>query len=207
MVLILSMSRNGISGLLLTFLLTFYGKLMSLKFSIMFFAIIMILISIFLFIGNISNFYFIKESIFTSWNFSLSEFSNYTRIDIWKKSLNYISDKPLFGIGAGAFPLLYEAKKNLWGRHAHNLFLDLSLNYGLIVSISLLFGYLFLIFRNFKNEKISDMDKAWRVSAVLFLYTHLFDVTYYDGRISALCWIVFAGLRSIEREREEIKIS
>ena len=39
------------------------------------------------------------------------------------------------------------------------------------------------------------------------LYVHLFDVTYYDGRISALCWIVFASLRSMEREKEEITSS
>ena len=49
------------------------------------------------------------------------------------------------------------------------------------------------------------MDKAWRISAILFLYIHLFDNPYYDVRISTLCWMVFAGLRSIERESKEIK--
>ena len=207
MVLILSMSRNGISGLFLTFLLTFYRKLITLNFLIISFAIILILIAISFFIGNISNLYFINEPLFSSWQSILNEFNDSTRIDIWKKSIAFIFDQPLFGIGPGAFPLLYEVKGNLWGRHAHNLFLDLSLNYGLIASISIFIGFLLLIFRSSQNEKISDNDKAWRISAILFLYVHLFDVTYYDGRISALCWIVFAGLRSMEREKEEITSS
>ena len=86
----------------------------------------------------------------------------------------------------GVFPILYESNK-VWGRHAHNLFLDISLNYGLITGISIFIGFIFLIFKNFNNEKISNMDKAWRISAILFLYIHLFDNPYYDVRISTLC--------------------
>ena len=50
-----------------------------------------------------------------------------------------------------------------------------------------------LIFREPKNI----IDQCWWISSFLFVFNHMFDVTYYDVRINFLFWITFAGLNSI----------
>jgi len=61
--------------------------------------------------------------------------------------------------------------------------------------------YLFIfstktIFFN-KLIKISIFDKAWVISIMLFLFSQLVDVQYFDGRISITFWILLAGAKNI----------
>ena len=37
----------------------------------------------------------------------------------------------------------------------------------------------------------------------IFLFLHMFDITYFDGRISLLAWILLSGIRQIIRENKE----
>ena len=43
-------------------------------------------------------------------------------------------------------------------------------------------------------------EKAWIISFTSFLFIHMFDITYFDGRISLLCWTLLAGLRSMTKK-------
>ena len=61
-------------------------------------------------------------------------FNTFPRIDIWNNAIQYILQKPLFGWGAGSFPFLYNLKTGFWNNHTHNLFLELSISYGIIVA-------------------------------------------------------------------------
>ena len=94
-------------------------------------------------------------------------------------------------------------ESGLWKGHAHNLPLELFLSYGIPAGIIILLPiiYLFIfssktIFFN-KLIKISIFDKAWVTSIILFLFSQLVDVQYFDGRISITFWILLAGAKNI----------
>ncbi|MBB13599.1 MAG: hypothetical protein CMC78_05445 [Flavobacteriaceae bacterium] len=162
--------------------------------------------------------YYIKldlNSIISSiWNNSLDiELKKildiFPRIDIWRVSLIAIFNKPLLGWGATSFPLIYSLHKNRFTNdyitHAHNLFFETSINYGLIFSI-LLFIIISQVLINsgrfIFSETKNIIDKCWWISSFLFVFNHMFDVTYYDVRINLLFWITLAGLNNIINENQ-----
>ena len=133
------------------------------------------------------------------------EFTDFqiSRLDIWNTALKYIINFPIFGTGGGSFPDIYMHESGLWKGHAHNLPLELFLSYGIPAGIIILLPivYLFIfstktIFFN-KLIKISIFDKAWVISIMLFLFSQLVDVQYFDGRISITFWILLAGAKNI----------
>ena len=133
------------------------------------------------------------------------EFTDFqiSRLDIWNTALKSIINFPIFGTGGGSFPDIYMYETGLWKGHAHNLPLELFLSYGIPAGIIILSPiiYLFIystktIFFN-KLIKISIFDKAWVISIMLFLFSQLVDVQYFDGRISITFWILLAGAKNI----------
>ena len=88
--------------------------------------------------------------------------------------------------------------------HAHNLPLELAFNYGIPASIIISSTAFFILFKSgiiiFKQNKTNFdnlIDRAWLASASVVLFSHISDVTYYDGRISLTFWILLAGLKKI----------
>ncbi len=99
------------------------------------------------------------------------------RVDIWRQALSYIRENPLFGTGtmayfnlsAGAYP------------HAHNLYLDMLLNYGLVGCL-MLAGFLLPLLRGALRGLVSTRTDgspyALLFAATAALLTHgLTDVT------------------------------
>ncbi len=140
--------------------------------------------------------------------FNLSNLSSFPRVDIWSKTLMFISNNILFGYGAGSFSKIYESFNGSFGdiQHSHNIFLELTFNHGILVSILILFPMInllisasrkLLIYGN--EEYFCFIEKAWIISFASFLFIHMFDITYFDGRISLLCWTLLAGLRSMTK--------
>ena len=66
---------------------------------------------------------------------------------VWFTSVNLIVKNPLIGIGPSVFPYLYKSIKDAFAGHPHNLFLELSLSYGLIVSIIIFTTIIFLLYK------------------------------------------------------------
>ena len=94
-------------------------------------------------------------------------------------------------------------------QHTHNIFLELTFNHGMPVALIILFTMIIILISALKIYRIqnkyqhaSSIDKAWIISFTNFLIIHLFDITYFDGRISILCWTLLAGLRSISLNKE-----
>ena len=63
-----------------------------------------------------------------------------------------------------------------------------------------------LLFRSwlkiFLNSKIysrgeNSIEIFWFASALVAVVSQLYDVTYFEGRVSILIWILLAGLKSI----------
>ena len=124
--------------------------------------------------------------------------------------MNLILNKPFLGWGAASFPILYFNQYGEWKGHPHNLFLELSVSYGVITS-TLVFIFigilLFRTFRNFNKSKFSknSYDRAWWTSVIVFLILHSFDIVYFDARISVIFWILLAGLKGILDQPENPK--
>ena len=140
-----------------------------------------------------------------------SNLSSYPRINKWFAALNYIFQKPIFGWGASSFPFLYLALSNEWFGHTHNLPFELAISYGFLPSIIIFSFYLLILLFAYKkisrlskkgvnNIEIFLNEKAWFASSLIFLLSHLVDIQYFDVRISTICWVLLAGLRSSIKE-------
>ena len=135
---------------------------------------------------------------------NIKNFFDFTRIKIWSKTIKLIIQKPLFGYGAATFPIIFFAISNLKMQHAHNLPLQIAYEYGLPIAIILslfivcLFSKTWLFIFKLKDENQNYfLDKCWLASCLAVILSQLNDITYYDGKISLLIWILFTGLKSI----------
>ena len=89
-------------------------------------------------------------------------------------------------------------------QHSHNIILELAYNFGIPLSLLVSTSVIALVYKSFKkiNEMKSFIENysinlAFLVSTLVFLLAHLTDVTYYDGKISILICILFAGLTTL----------
>ncbi len=136
------------------------------------------------------------------------------RLIIWKDTFRLISEKLFFGWGGGSFPYIFDTVKlsNFNAQHIHNLPLELAFSYGIPSAFIITFTLFYLTFKSFlinfnlnKKCKIIDTenihDLAWKTSITIFLFSHLFDITYFDARVSILVWTLFSGMRNILREK------
>ena len=145
----------------------------------------------------------------------LLEFSNngyegldITRIGIFKSAFELIKQNPIFGIGAGSFTEIFYLNTSFWKGHSHNLFLELSLSYGLpatIIFFTAISNILYLsskrIFFNKLMSNVSYIDRAFWTALFYFLISQLADIQYFDGKISLITWILMAGLKNIILEK------
>jgi len=134
---------------------------------------------------------------------------NFPRIKIWKTAISNIFSNPFIGLGASSFSIVYLLKNELpTYLHTHNLILEIANNYGIIISL-ILFTTIFLLMckskpnlirRQFFNLDNKLINKYWWVSTLIILLMQLTDISYYDGRISLLFWILISGIRCNLRE-------
>tara|TARA_Y100001978_G_C23665269_1_gene420860 strand:+ start:75 stop:1418 length:1344 start_codon:yes stop_codon:yes gene_type:complete len=210
---ILTTSRSAILAMLLScFLFSRFNKFKIFSLLTTFFLIFgayKFLIFMNIDIKALSNEFLPNEIYNKLSTFNLSNLSSLPRIDIWSKTLMFISNNILLGYGAGSFSNIYESFNGSFGdiQHSHNIFLELTFNYGILVSILILFPMIYLLISTSrklliygKEEYFCLIEKAWIISFASFLLIHMFDLTYFDGRISLLCWTLLAGLRSMTKE-------
>ena len=132
-----------------------------------------------------------------------------SRIDIFLSSIEISFIEPIFGLGGSSFPIIYELQNNIWRGHPHNLFLELAVSYGYpitillfsIISYLLINAHKILFISKSQNDQYLPYEKAWWVSSFLFILSQLFDVQYFDGRISIVFWVLLAGLKTITEEK------
>jgi len=87
--------------------------------------------------------------------------------------------------------------------HSHNLIIDSAFNYGIPIAIIIFFSILKIMYNSFKNiyllksNKVENIyfERAWWTAFFVLLCTQMFDVQYYDGRISMAFWILLSGLK------------
>ena len=127
-----------------------------------------------------------------------------SRLEIWESAINHLMQNLLWGTGHGSFTNMFLAETGYWKGHSHNLFLELSISYGLLVGIILTTFTLFILIFSIKNLLINQrknlnliFDKALIISLIVLLSSQMIDIQYFDGRIATLSWIILAGARNI----------
>lgn len=208
---ILTNSRNALFGLILSFVI-FFGLRGPLN---------LFFIS---FLGGLSilGFYLLIPKFFDQFiyallsnplinkliNFEITNYIRYPRLEILNITFNLIPQRPIWGFGSGTFPSMYGASGGLYdAQHTHSLPIQIAYDYGIPVAflICLIVTYLFL--RSFRliffNANNSDLiDKSWLVACLITILCNLSDITYFDGKISILFWILLGGINCIFHERK-----
>ncbi len=134
-----------------------------------------------------------------------------SRINIWGNALVFISQRPFLGWGAATFPILYFLENKAYAGHAHNLILELANNYGIPITIVIFGSVLIICFYSFMKiyinvsfQKIDFFERAWFSSFFVLLISQLWDIQYYDGRVSIIFWILLAGLKQVITKKVDL---
>lgn len=204
---IFTFSRNAILSLIIILGIVFKQ-----------FKLIISLTSLYIF----ANILLINTTIYNFFNFNnlvnlkrvfilnLDNILNFNRIEIFSITSNLIWQKPIFGWGGSTFPDMYKLNGGIQAvKHSHNIILELAYNYGIPIAILLSGFVIILLLNSFRmifpqnNEiKKSLINKCWFASSLVVIVSHLFDITYYDGKISILIWILLSGLKCIIQEEK-----
>ena len=144
-------------------------------------------------------------------NTGLINLENYPRLYIWKEAMGFISERPLLGWGAASFALLLADKRSkVIVDHSHNLPLELGLSYGIIISLLINITIILIIIKSYKIlfiekklEKDIKFDQAWWTSSFVLYSSQLFDIQYFDIRISLVFWILISGLICLIKESDK----
>ena len=216
---ILTKSRNSLLGILILLPLMFSKIILYWYLPLIIVIFVLITSLIFpiypLWISNIirNNF---PELFISKFNYiDINNLTNLPRISLWFTSLKLIAERPFFGWGAATFPLLYAQRNNsdiLYG-HSHNIFLEISNNYGLIAALSVLIPILIILKNSFKmiylenkknNCKFNIFERGWWTATICLLINQQFDIQYYDIRLSIIFWLLLAGLASSLNEKNKL---
>ena len=136
---------------------------------------------------------------------STFNFFDSSRFDIFKIAAKLIIKKPIWGWGKSLFrDLFIKNGGDRFVEHTHSMPLELAFNYGLPISIILIAFISFLIYKSLKTTTISNsskednyINKCWIISTIVIAISHLNDITYYDGKIAIIFWILLAGTKCI----------
>ncbi len=123
----------------------------------------------------------------------LEEVSVKSRLEIWKASFRSIIKRPVLGVGIGNYPVVLsqETSASKRGSSAHNLYLDIASELGLLGMIVLLFVF-WKIFKKSLSNPIFGFFIIW-----IFVYS-LFDVVLLNDKVLLFFTIAIALLYSIK---------
>ena len=212
---VLTLSRNAILGIVISFFIILDKKKL-IYFSFFLFTSSLIFSYVLPTILDIEYAKIINFLPFERFGevFSLSFNSNHPRLIIWKNTIDLISKRPFLGWGAGTFPYtsIYFVEPTLKSyQHSHNLLFELAYSFG--IPLTFLIGstttrMLLLGFKKINNfNKFLSNDflyKPFLAAILIFLVTHMSDVTYFDGKISILFSVLLAGLKNIIENKDDL---
>ena len=204
----LTLSRNAFLCLFVISF-TFFG----IRRLLLIFSSISIITLVLGFVGFVNNFLFsfISQINLTTFYSKLLELNTTPRTQIWNSAISFIQKRPILGWGASTFSHLFSFHnekikpplKLLNSQHSHNLFLEIAHNFGLPLALIMLITLTILIFKVINKIKLNFnsfdlfINETWLISSLLVLIYQTTDITYYDGKISLIICILFAGLRTI----------
>lgn len=134
------------------------------------------------------------------------EISNFGRIQIWQKTLKSMEKNSLLGVGIGNFPVVL--KENIEsakaGASAHNLYLNIGAEMGILAMILFLWLFWLILKKAFDIFHIArDTDikffGLWSVICLLWIYSYnLTDAALFDERAFLMFSILSAVVLSVK---------
>ena len=211
----LTASRNAFLGILITFVFILRKKFKT----ILLFGLFPLLTSSVFLIFVERTFKTINFNSFLPLNlmnkFLSTSVDKFSRIDIYQVGSKLIIERPLLGYGPSRFKDLYKINGGIWENtiHLHNLPLEIAFNYGIPLALILTSFVICLLILSWKKiysmkkfEKYFINNRTWLIACLIATTSHLYDVTYYDGKISILIWIFLAGLKCIIEDKLKDKV-
>jgi O-antigen ligase len=129
-------------------------------------------------------------------SFNLKEGSNAERYKNWVQAADIIRDYPLGGVGLGNYARTVDpTAENRSSIYAHNLFLDIAAETGILNAIVFLCLFLFSVWRCIRNNSMLDLGLA--AGLVAFFVHSVFDTALYCPQVLTMFLIIIAlGLNS-----------
>lgn len=128
-----------------------------------------------------------------------------SRIKIWTCALNGLKDHPIFGQGPQAYNLIYQQYGGHKAPHAHNIYLDVLINFG-IVGTGILIGYIVKCSKDvmkMRNWKNNPEYFAIAISFVIILMIHgIMDCTI-NMPCTGFIFLMFINLSAYPYKSEE----
>lgn len=137
------------------------------------------------------------------------------RDTIYAHGLNWLREFPWFGVGEQGFAALYNATliQRFGGEpprglimHSHSLPLEFALSHGLpalLVLMVVIGRSATRTTRLWLSGELSATDRSWWLAAVVLIWLHIWDVAFFDSRINMAGWLVFAALTQMERRSHD----
>jgi O-antigen ligase len=138
-------------------------------------------------------------------SFNLKEGSNAERYKNWVQAADIIQEYPLGGVGLGNYARTVDPTAA--GRssiYAHNLFLDIAAETGILSAVLFLLLIFFSIWRNVKNNNMMSLGLA--SGLVAFSVHSVFDTALYCPQVLMMFLIIIAlGLYSPKIQNSNVK--
>jgi O-antigen ligase len=123
------------------------------------------------------------------------------RVTQWKFAWNLTQQRPWTGWGLRSFTPLYEAKMNVWMGHPHNIFLMLTAEIGIPITLFFI-GIIGFIFSQFTHKLITKKINpsahltlfSYGVAFAVYILFNLADITLFDFRVNTFSWLILAGI-------------
>ena len=138
----------------------------------------------------------------------MEELSVKSRMGIWKMSFQSILKHPLLGVGIGNYPLVLgeEIANGKKGASAHNLYLDVASEMGLLGLIALLLIFLEILRICWRLVKKDKYVLIFTFFFVWILIYNLFDVVLLNDKVLLLFMVALGLIYSIENHEKSISI-
>lgn len=137
---------------------------------------------------------------------SLAGLADDPRVGVWRVAWELIQERPWFGWGLGNYkiafpPRTFDPVDYANVNHPHNIFLMLAAETGVFVLILAVLGVGYCGYRAVRVglSRTLEPTETYLLLAYLlgfwgsFAYS-LLDITFYDGRVNTLNWLMLAGL-------------
>lgn|GEM_PF-2333144 len=132
------------------------------------------------------------------------------RLGLWKRTLKLIEKNPVLGVGPRNFDLAMRGKDGHGASHAHNLFVNIGAEMGLVGLAAVLLWLLCYIYTWFKSKSIlvTDLDKALWLSTlgafITIVISGLATTTLHTEGAIAFVSVIGLMLVSLKIKRREI---
>jgi O-antigen ligase len=124
-------------------------------------------------------------------SFNLKEGSNAERLKNWGQAVEIIRDHPLTGVGLGNYSRVVDATvPDRSSIYAHNLFLDIAAETGILNAVVVLFLILISVWRNIKSREMLGLGLA--AGLVGFLVHSVFDTALYSPQVLTILLVLIA---------------